>query len=161
MSLATPPDRNDYGVVFYGVLNLTPGTYTDVNGNSQDQVALVDGGTTEVFMDPAAITAYFHVGEAQRYSLQVEVIISGTVTVDLFLHGELNSTTINTSSPILSTYRNDTVTTAASQSYTATLKSMLQTANLSASFTGAIGVKCTTAGPEPTARVIVYLRVAD
>ena len=85
MSLATPPDRNDYGVVFAGAINLTPGTYTDVNGNLQPQAALIDGGATEVFMDPAILTAYFHVGEAQRYSLQVEVTISGTVELDIFV----------------------------------------------------------------------------
>jgi hypothetical protein len=154
MSLPTPPDRNDYGIVFYGTA-LGGDSYVDILGKTRQAVQLQSG--TEVFMDQAIESAYFHVGNATSFSLEVQVQLHSGDSLVLALHGELEDGAVDSSSPVLQTMRNDTGVAGGTQTFSAAGNVMLQTSNLADMFTATIGVSGTIAGIEGTS-IIVYLR---
>lgn len=153
MSLATPPDGNDFGIVFDGV-TATPGTYIDIWGQTRTQADLRT--SAEVFMANDIGTAYFHAGIPGRVTFQVDVVLSDA-TVDIALNGHND---LDPTQPFgkLATFRNDTQTNLAIHTFTASGRYFLQTADLGTVPEGAISVTPSLGG-EGSASVVVMMRV--
>ncbi len=161
MSLSPVPrfDRNDYGIVFYASATNT-GTYVDYLGQTRDILQLPNNTPDPIMMDAAIESAYFHVGAASTFDLQVEVKLSGGATVDLGLVGKFADA--NTLSGLeefceLITEINTTGLGQAIHSFAADAKVVLQTSNLSGITTGAIRI--TPTFDDETCDVVVRLRV--
>lgn len=154
--MSNPIDRYDNGIVFYAVGTLTPPpTYVDVNG--QVQAAIVLTGSMQQ-MPPAVPSAYFHVGAESRFTLQVDVLVSGGTGITLGLVGHFDS---NPTAPmgVLSTFRNDNQALLAVHPLTVSGRYILQTANLGAVVEGAIQALGISGGEGIDGSVIVRLRV--
>jgi len=152
-------DRNDYGIVFYGSSDNYAATYVDYLGQTRSIQQLSTGVAT--VMDAAIESAYFHVGSASKFDLQVELLLTGTATVDVGLIGKFNdANTLAMSDTFtqLVTFLNSTKTPNAVHTLSTSGKYMLQTANLAGMPTGAIRVTPTIA-VESSVNIVVRLRV--
>ena len=152
-------DNGNYGIIFYGSSDNYAATYVDILGVTRPIQQLTSGVAT--VMDPSIASAYFHVGSASRFDLQVEIKFFGTASADLGLIGKFAEA--NTLSGLddyaqLVTFLNATKTPNAVHTFSSSGKYMLQTANLAGMPTGAIRVTPTLA-PEGTANIVVRLRV--
>jgi hypothetical protein len=154
-----PIDRNDFGIVFYGVYGIAAPSYTDILGQSRQAVTLVKN--TETFMQSSVESAYFKVGDMSKFALEVEIKTwTSSATVDLTLHGDVvNAAAIDSTSPKIVTFNNDTVSSANKHTFAALGKTLLQTANLGAVATGALGVLYADTTPPGTIEIIVRMRV--
>ncbi len=159
MSVVQAFEGNDYGIVFYGSRNNYSGTYVDVWGQTRQIEQLTTTVTT--MMDAAIASAYFHVGSASVFDLQVEVKLSAATTLDIGLVGKFNEPAILTGLDDWSeliTEINTTGVGLAVHTLTASGRYMLQTGNLAGVSTGAIRVTGTF-GDVADFDVIVRLRV--
>lgn len=154
--MASQFDRGDWGIVFEGSNSAPLPTYTDIRGHEQTAVHLDTG--VEVVMDPVILSAYFHVGAASRFTLQVDISLSGTMSVDLDLglKGEVNG---GSAFAKLSTFRNDTSTEAATHNFTAAGSYILQTSDLGAVAAGLIAATLNGIADGGVVTVVVRLRV--
>lgn len=146
-------DRYDYGIVFYGVNGGTLPTYVDARGQTRRAIDLSVAGYHQMPVDYTS--AYFTVGGARRYTLQVDIArIGGTFTVGLLGHFDSDPAA---DFGALATFRNDNQSTLALHPFAANGRYILQTANLGAVVQGAI--KAQFAGSVDPASIIVRLRV--
>lgn len=151
--MANPIDRGDGGIVFYGTTNPTPPTYVDING--QTQTAVVLSGSMQR-MSPSVDSAYFHVGGAGRFTLQVDVVSEEGLHVELGLVGHFDADP-TASFGELATFRNDTQQTRGVHNFNASGRYILQTGNLGSIVEGAVHARLE--DDEGDGEVIVRLRV--
>ncbi len=147
-----PIDRYDFGIVFRGTTD-TPGTYVDINGQTQREAQLQNG--VEVYMAQSIASAYFHIGGVGRATFQVD-IDGGGQNFDVALHGHND---LDPAQPFgaIASFRNDTQSNLAVHNFAASGRYMLQTPDFSSVPEGAVSV--TSHGAGDAARVTVRLRV--
>lgn len=152
-------DRGNYGIIFYGSTTVPLPTYVDVLGQTRTALLLTDAVAN--MMSSAISSAYVNVGSASEFDIQVEVDVHGGSSCDLSLvaqSGEASTLSVPDFTPV-ATFRNDVspVITKAVHTFSATGKTLLQTANLAGTTVGAISVTPDFNGEDID--VVVKLRV--
>lgn len=146
-------DRYNYGIVYYGVNGGTLPTYLDARGVTRTAIDMSSGAY--LTMPDTYVSAYFAVGGARRYTLQVDIVrTAGTFTAGLLGHFDQDP---SAAFGELATFRNDNQATLSLHPFVATGRYILQTANLGAIVEGCMQARFV--GSVDPASIVVALRV--
>jgi len=125
--MPTTTNPGDFGIIFSGTTG-TPGTYIDVNGQTQTQVQIV---AVPVRMPAFVETAYVHAGKASRFTLMVDVVVNaGNLDLKLQGHQDLDPSAAWADLWMFADYDPATITTA--RNFATTGRFILQTSNMGA-----------------------------
>jgi len=135
--MPTTNNPGDYGIIFSGTTG-TPGTYVDVNGQTQDQVQIAG---IPVRMPAYVETAYVHTGRARRFTLQVDVTVNAE-SISINGQGHYNQDPTAAWGNVWLFANDDPATNTTTRTFSTSGTYLLQTANI-----GAVVEACVLATP--------------